>query len=113
MTWALSTVLSLLLRAVGPLIRRGLPHLALAVMTTIGCGAALAAGRVLLYAARWALAEEWPLLAVSVGLLGSVAGLAAFVGLTAVVLLMPLAVTADCLSRRPGAERDRHSTTGL
>ncbi|MER7000697.1 hypothetical protein [Streptomyces sp. NPDC000410] len=37
MTWVLSTVISLLLRAAGPLIRRGLPHLAMAVMATL-CG---------------------------------------------------------------------------
>ncbi|MGW0889235.1 hypothetical protein ACWDYA_13835 [Micrococcus luteus] len=48
MTWALSTVISLLLRAAGPLIRRGLPHLAMASMATLVCGAALAAGQGLL-----------------------------------------------------------------
>ncbi|MFE9252867.1 hypothetical protein [Streptomyces sp. NPDC007088] len=37
--------------------------------------------------------------------------LAALVGLAAVVLLMPLVVTADCLNRRPGARRDEHPTT--
>lgn len=44
MTWILSTVIYLLLRAAGPLVRRGLPYLALAVMATLVCGAVLAAG---------------------------------------------------------------------
>jgi pyridoxine 5'-phosphate synthase PdxJ len=110
-TWALSTVISLLLRAAGPLIRRGLPHLAMAAMAALVCGAALAAGHGLLYIALCSPAEGWPLVTVVVGLLGAVVRLAALVGLVAVVLLMPLAVTADCLSRRPGADRDEHSTT--
>ncbi|MER5615931.1 hypothetical protein [Streptomyces sp. NPDC002215] len=37
-------MISLLLRAGGPLIRRGLPHPALAGMTALACGAALAGG---------------------------------------------------------------------
>lgn len=111
MTWALSTVISLLLRAAGPLIRRGLPHLAMASMATLVCGAALAAGHGLLSIALCASAEGWPLITVPVGLLGAVVRLAAFVGLVAVILLMPLAITAACLSRKPGAEGDEHSTT--
>ncbi len=42
---------------------------------------------------------------VLVGLLGATVCLAALVGLLAVGLLLPLAITADCLSRRPGTER--------
>ncbi|MGW6144409.1 hypothetical protein [Streptomyces sp. NPDC055140] len=111
MTWALSTVISLLLRAVDPLIRRGLPHLAMAAMATLLCGTALAAGHSLLYLALCLPAVGWPLVTVVVGLLGAVVRLAALVGLVAVVLLMPLAITADCLSWRPGAEGDERSTT--
>lgn len=111
MTWALSTAISLLLHAAGPLIRRGLPHLAVAAMAAIVCAAALAAGHGLLYIALCSPAEGWPLVTVPVGLLGAVVRLAALVGLMALALLMPLVVTADCLSRRPGAERDEHPTT--
>ncbi|WP_371101681.1 hypothetical protein [Streptomyces sp. PU_AKi4] len=39
--WILSTVIRLLLRAARPLVRRGLPHPALAVMSTLVCGTAL------------------------------------------------------------------------
>lgn len=53
MTWILSTVIALLLRAAGPLIRRGLTRLAMAVMATLVCGAALAAGQGLLAVALW------------------------------------------------------------
>ncbi|MFF3959668.1 hypothetical protein ACFYY1_41840 [Streptomyces sp. NPDC001890] len=101
MTWTLGTVISLLLRAGGPLIRRGLPHLAMAFMATLVCGGALAAGHGLLYTALYPAAEGWPPATVAVGLLGAVVRLAADVGLAAVVLLMPLA--ADCLSRQPGS----------
>ncbi|MCQ1582121.1 hypothetical protein [Streptomyces parvus] len=111
MTWVLSTVISLLLRATGPLIRRGLPHLAMAAMAALVCGASLAAGRGLVCIALWSPAEEWPLATVLVGLLGAAVRLAALVGLLAVALLLPLAITADCLGRRPGADRDEHSTT--
>lgn len=102
-TWALSAIISLLLRAAGPL------NLAMSVMATLVCGAALAAGRGLLCLARWSPAEGWPLATVPLGLLGATVHLAAHVGLVAVVLLLPLAITADCLSRRP--DRDEHSTT--
>ncbi|WP_405435892.1 hypothetical protein OG373_04050 [Streptomyces avidinii] len=44
MTWVLSASSSLLLRTVAPLIRRALPHLAMAAMATLVCGTALAAG---------------------------------------------------------------------
>ncbi|MGC5266671.1 hypothetical protein ACPXCO_37290 [Streptomyces cyaneofuscatus] len=111
MTWALSTVISLLLRAAGPLIRRGLPHLAMAAMATLVCAAALAAGHGLLSITLCRSVQGWPLVTVLVGLLGAVIRLAALVGLMAVVLLMPLALTADCLSRRPGTDGDEHSTT--
>ena len=49
----LSTVISLLLCGVGPLVRRGLPHLAMAAMATLVCGAALTAGHALLAIAPW------------------------------------------------------------
>lgn len=111
MTWALSTVISLLLRATGPLIRRGLAHLAMAAMAALVCGASFAAGRGLLCIAQWLPVEEWPLATVLVGLLGATVRLAALVGLLAVALLLPLAITADCLSQRPGTDRDEHSTT--
>ncbi|WP_440581223.1 hypothetical protein [Streptomyces sp. PT19] len=111
MTWALSTAISLLLRATGPLIRRGLPHLAMAAMAVLVCGASLAAGRVLVWIALWSPAEEWPLATVLVALLGATARLAALMGLLAVALLLPLAITADCRSRRSGTDRDEHSTT--
>ncbi|MFB6984600.1 hypothetical protein ACNPQN_32655 [Streptomyces sp. NPDC056297] len=113
MTWTLGTVISLLLRAGGPLIRRGLPHLAMAVMAALVCGGALAAGHGLLYIALYSAAEGWLLATVVVGLLGAVVRLAAGVGLVAVVLLMPLVIVADGLSRRPDADRDEHSTTFL
>ncbi|MEU1077767.1 MULTISPECIES: hypothetical protein [unclassified Streptomyces] len=63
MTWILSTVIRLLLRAAGPLVRRGLPHLAMAVMATLVCGAALVAGYGLLALALWlaAVACRWSL----------------------------------------------------
>ncbi|MCX4681349.1 hypothetical protein OG413_45415 [Streptomyces sp. NBC_01433] len=111
MNWALSTVISVLLRAARPLTRRGLPHLAMAAMAMLVCGGALVAGHGLLYIALCSAAGGWPLATVLVGLLGAVVRLAAAVGLVAVVLLMPLVIAADCLSRRPGAERDEHSTT--
>ena len=101
MTWALSTVIALLLRTVAPLIRCGLPHLAVAAMATLVCGAALAAGYGLIQVALWLPVEGGPLAPLLVGLLGAAVRLAALVGLAAVVLLMPLVITADCLSRRP------------
>jgi hypothetical protein len=110
-TWVLSTVISLLLRAAGPLLRRGLPHLAMAAMATLVCGTALAAGYGLLYMARCSPVEGWPLATVLVGLLGAVVRLPALVGLVAVVLLLPLAITADCLRRRPRAAGGERSTT--
>jgi hypothetical protein len=109
-TWALSTVISLLLRAADPLIRRGLPHLALAAMATLVCGAALAGGQGLLYIALWSPVGTWPPTAVALALLGAAVRLAALMGLVAVVLLMPLVITADCLSRRPDTGRDEHPT---
>ncbi|WP_129291907.1 hypothetical protein [Streptomyces lydicus] len=109
MTWALSTVISLLLRAADPLLRRGLPRLAVAAMATAVCGALLAAGYALGCAAVWLAGHAVLLAAVLLGVLGAALSLAARVGLVAVVLLLPLALTADCLSRRPGAEGDEHS----
>ncbi|MFI0813502.1 hypothetical protein [Streptomyces echinatus] len=94
MTWILSTVIRLLLRAAGPLVRRGLPHLAMAVMATL----------------VWLSAVAWPLVTMLLGLLGAVLNLAALVGLIAVVLLMPLIIAADVLSRSPAA-RNEHSTS--
>ncbi|MGX1127917.1 DMSO/TMAO reductase YedYZ heme-binding membrane subunit [Streptomyces glaucescens] len=111
MTWALTTVISLLLRAAGPLIRRGLPRLALAAMATLACGTVLAAGHGLLHLAR-CLPDEGGLLAtLLVGLLGAAVRLAATVGLVAVVFLTPLAIAADFLNRRPPNAGDGHSTT--
>ncbi|MFH0245896.1 hypothetical protein ACGRHY_26565 [Streptomyces sp. HK10] len=110
MTWILNTVIRLLLRAAGPLIRRGLPHLALAAMATLVCGTALVAGYGLLALALWLSAVAWPLVTVVLGLLGAVLHLAALVGLAAVGLLMPLVIAADILTRSPGA-RDEHSTS--
>ncbi|MEU7031584.1 hypothetical protein AB0A60_33415 [Streptomyces sp. NPDC046275] len=110
MTWLLSTVISSLLRAAGPLIRRGLTHLAMAVMATLVCGAALVAGYGLLALALWLSAVAWPLVTLLLGLLGAVLRLAAFVGLAAVVLLLPLVIAADVLTRSPAA-RDEHSTS--
>lgn len=103
MTWVLSASISLLLRSVAPLIRRGLPHLAMAAMATLVCVTALAAGHGLISVALWLPAQVGPLATVLVGLLGALVRLAALVGLAAVVLLMPLVITADCLNRRPGA----------
>jgi hypothetical protein len=42
-TWVPSTVIHLLLRAAGPLLRRGLPRLAMAAMATLVCGCCLEA----------------------------------------------------------------------
>ncbi|WP_331731901.1 hypothetical protein OG613_49255 (plasmid) [Streptomyces sp. NBC_00015] len=90
MTWALSAVISLLLRAAGPLLRRGLPRLATAAMATLVCGTALATGHGLLSMARCSPVEGWLPATVLVGLLGAMVRLAALVGLVAVVLLRPL-----------------------
>jgi hypothetical protein len=100
----------MLLRAAGPLIRRGLPHLAVAAMATLVCGALLAAGHAFGYAAVWLAGHTVPMAAVVLGVLGAALRLAAGVGLMTVVMLLPLAIAADCLSRRPGAEGDEHST---
>ena len=113
MTWALSTVISLLLRAVAPLVRRGLPHLAMAAMATLVCCTALAAGHELIQVALWLPAGGWPLATVLVGLLGAVLRLGALVGLVAVILLMPLVITADCLTARPRTARDERPTCML
>ncbi|MEU6293047.1 hypothetical protein [Streptomyces sp. NPDC046988] len=110
MTWILSTVIRLLLRAAGPLIRRGLPHLAMAAMATLVCGAALASGYAILAFALWLTAAAGPLVTVLLALLGAALRLAGLVGLGAVVLLMPLVITADVLIRSPAA-RDEHSTS--
>ncbi|MFH8260522.1 hypothetical protein [Streptomyces roseolus] len=110
MTWTLSLVIRLLLRAAGPLIRRGLPHLALAAMATLVCGATLATGYGLLTLALWLTATAWPLVTVVLGLLGAVLHLAGLVGLVAVVFLMPLVITADVLIRSPAA-RDEDITS--
>ncbi|WP_372412245.1 hypothetical protein [Streptomyces luteireticuli] len=109
----LGTVISLLLRAVGPLVRRGLPHLALAVMATLVCGAAFAVGNGLLHIALWWLAGGWLPATVLLGLLGAAARLVAFVGLAAVILFMPLIITADCFTVRSRAVRDDHITNTL
>ncbi|MFE9252868.1 hypothetical protein [Streptomyces sp. NPDC007088] len=66
----LSASISLLLRAAAPLIRRGLPHLAMAAMAALVCVSALAAGHGLVLAALWLPAQAGPLAAVLVGLLG-------------------------------------------
>ncbi|WP_246097916.1 hypothetical protein [Streptomyces botrytidirepellens] len=105
MTWVVSAVISLLLRAAGPLIRRGLPHLALAAMATLVCDALLAAGHTLGYAAVLVAGRAVPVAAVLLGILGAALILAAGVGLMAVVLLLPLIITADCL--KPAAGRRR------
>jgi hypothetical protein len=111
-TWVLSTVISLLLHAVGPLILRGLLHLTMAAMATLVCGTALAAGSGLLSMALCSPVKGCPLATVLVGLLlGAVTRLAALVGLVAVALLLPLAITAGCLSRLPCAEGGERSTT--
>lgn len=110
MTRILSAVIRLLLCATRPLVRHGLPYLAMAVMATLVCGAVLAAGYGLLALALWLSAVAWPLVTVMLGLLGTVLHLAALVGLVAVGLLMPLTVAADVLTRAPGA-RDGHSTS--
>ena len=110
MTRVLSTVIALLLRAVGPLIRRGLPHAAMSAMATLVCGVALAAGQGFLSLALWLPAGTWLLATVVLAVLGAVIRLAALVGLAAVLLLMPLVVTADCLSRRPRTGRDDRPT---
>ncbi|MDF3303030.1 hypothetical protein [Streptomyces tropicalis] len=110
MTWILSTVIRLLLRAAGPLLRRGLPHLAMAAMATLVCGAALAAGYAIPAFALWLTAAAGPLVTVLLALLGAALRLAGLVGLGAVVLLMPLVITADVLPRSPAA-RDEHSTS--
>ncbi|MFD7861595.1 hypothetical protein [Streptomyces sp. NPDC059783] len=109
MTWILTTVIRLLLRTAGPLIRRGLPHLALAAMATLLCGATLATGYGTLALALRLTAATGLLVTVLLGLLGAVLRLAGLVGLGAVVLLMPLAITADVLTRSPAA-RDEHPT---
>ncbi|MFJ5951422.1 hypothetical protein [Streptomyces noursei] len=111
MTWALSTVISLLLRAVSPLIRRGLPHLALATMAMLVCAAALASGQGLLSIALWSPVGSWPAAAVVLALLGVVIHLAALVGLAVEILLMPLATMADCMSQQPGTGPDEHPTS--
>ncbi|OEJ21939.1 hypothetical protein AR457_39100 [Streptomyces agglomeratus] len=113
MSWALSTAISLLLRTVAPLIRRGLPHLAMAAMAMLVCCTALATGHGLIHVTLWLPAEEWPLTTVLVGLLGATVRLFALVGLMAVVLLMPLVITADCLTTRPSAASDVRSTSTL
>ncbi|MFD7956038.1 hypothetical protein ACFV4X_21395 [Streptomyces ardesiacus] len=110
MTWILSTVIRLLLHAAGPLVRRGLPHLALAVMATLVCGTALVAGYGLLALALWLSAVTWPLVTVLLALLGAVLRLAGLVGLAAVALLVPLVIAADALTRSP-AVRDENTTS--
>ena len=80
-------------------------------MATLVCVTALAAGSGLISVALWLPAQAGLLATVRVGLLGALVRLAALMGLAAVVLLMPLVITADCRSRRPGAERDEHLTT--
>lgn len=109
MTWILSTGITVLLRLAAPLIRRGLPYLAVAAMALLVCGTGLAAGQGLLHVARWLPTDGWPLATVLIGLLGAVVRLAAWMGLAALVVLMPLVVTADCLTTRPAAP-DEHTT---
>ncbi|MFI5867124.1 hypothetical protein [Streptomyces sp. NPDC051546] len=106
MTRVLSFVIGLLLRAAGPLFRRGLPHLAMAAMAALVCGAALAAGHGLLRVALCLPVGSWPLAAVVLALLGAVVRLAGSVGLVAVILLLPLAITADALHGRPATAGD-------
>jgi len=107
----LSRVITLLLRMAGPLIRRGLLHLAVAAMASAACCALLAAGLALCYAAVWLAGHAVPMAAVLLGVLGTALNLAAGVGLAAVVLLLPLVIAADCLSQRPNTEGDEDSTT--
>ncbi|WP_331725293.1 hypothetical protein [Streptomyces zaomyceticus] len=111
MTWILSTVIALLLRAAGPLIRRGLTRLAMAVMATLVCGAALAAGQGLLAVALWLPSAGGTLVTVLLGLLGAALRLAALVGLVTVTLLMPLVITADCFTRSHTAHKEHATST--
>jgi hypothetical protein len=112
MTGAVSTVISVLLRATGPLTRRGLPHLAVAVMATLVCSALLAAGHVLGHAAAWLTGLDVLLAAVSLRVLGTALSLVAGAGLVAVSLLLPVVLAADVGPRRRlPAERYELSTT--
>ncbi|MFJ9580895.1 hypothetical protein ACIRQF_31460 [Streptomyces sp. NPDC101191] len=107
MTRALSTVISLLLRMVAPLIRRGLRHLAMAAMATVVALAAVAAGHGLILVALWLPPTGW-VAATVVALLGAAIRLAGLVALASVAVLVPLVVAADCLAPAPTASEGEH-----
>lgn len=79
----------------------------MAAMAPIVSLAAIGAGHGLILVALWLPAGAWPVMTV-VGLLGAAIRLAGGVGLAAVVLLIPLAVVADCLAPGRTVPGDEH-----
>ncbi|MEV6676225.1 hypothetical protein AB0N09_05060 [Streptomyces erythrochromogenes] len=116
--------LSLLLKLVEPLARRGLPCLALAVLALAGCGAALAASVAVLAAGQGLLAVLQHLDAGTgtvllqgamtvAAVVGALLGMGAKAGLIVLSVLTPCAAAVDVAARRragahrPTARRNR------